>query len=91
MRGALLTEMERRLREEFAASMVEIEDQSHLHHGHAGAREGKGHFSLTIVAPDFLGKSRLERHRMIYAALGTLMHTDIHALQIDAQSPEDTG
>ena len=63
-------------------SVLELVDDSHLHAGHAGAREG-GHFTLRIAAPAFAGKRPLECHRLIYAALGALMQTDIHALAID--------
>ena len=64
------------------------QDDSHLHAGHAGAREG-GHYRLQIVSPRFAGLSRIARHRLIYDALGPLVDRGIHALQIDARSPED--
>ncbi len=64
------------------------QDDSHLHAGHAGAREG-GHYRLHIVSPRFAGLSRIARHRLIYDALGPLADRGIHALQIDARSPED--
>ncbi len=73
----------------FAPSHLQVKDQSHLHAGHAGARDGQGHFEVTIIAEAFDGKSRLERHRLIYGALGTLMQTDIHALKINAFSPAE--
>jgi BolA protein len=66
----------------FAPTYLEIIDDSHRHAGHAGARQG-GHFRLRIAAPAFAGKRALECHRMIYAALGELMQTDIHALAIE--------
>lgn len=66
---------------------LEITDESHLHAGHAGAREGKGHFRVTIVADCFRGMAPLKRHRTVYAALGEMMTTDIHALSIDAREP----
>ena len=65
-----------------------VKDQSHLHAGHAGARDGRGHYDVTIVAEAFAGKAPLARHRMIYEVLGTMMETDIHALRIDARAPE---
>ena len=74
---------------EFAPSHLQVKDQSHLHAGHAGARDGLGHFEVTIVAEAFDGKSRIERHRLIYGALGKLMQTDIHALKINAFSPAE--
>ena len=78
------------LADELAPASMQIEDQSHLHAGHAGAREGKGHFQLDIVADAFAGKLPLARHRLVYAALGDMMQTDIHALIINAKAPEET-
>ena len=69
----------------FAPQVLEIRDDSHRHAGHAGARDGRGHFHVRIVSEAFAGMAPLARHRAIYAALGTLMQTDIHALSIDAQ------
>lgn len=63
---------------------LNIIDQSHLHAGHAGAKEGKGHFAVDITTSAFAGKSLIERHRMVYEAVGDLMQTDIHALSIKA-------
>ena len=65
---------------------VVLFDDSAKHAGHAGARGG-AHYRLTIVSPQFAGKSTLARHRLIYAALGDLMHDRIHALSIEAQAP----
>lgn len=65
-----------------------IEDESHRHAGHAGARDG-GHFRLSIVAAAFAGKSTLARHRLVYDAAGDLMRGRIHALAIHAQAPEE--
>jgi BolA protein len=81
--------IEQSLESEFSPSHLQVKDQSHLHAGHAGARDGMGHFEVTIVADAFDGKSRIERHRLIYGALGTLMRTDIHALKINAFSPAE--
>jgi BolA protein len=69
--------------------VLDIEDESHRHAGHAGARDGRGHFRVRIVSAAFTGKSALARHREIFAALGDLMQTDIHALAIDARAPEE--
>lgn len=69
--------------------MLEIEDESHLHAGHAGARDGRGHFRVTVVSARFSGQSRLARHKLVYQALGPLIQTDIHALAIQAFSPEE--
>jgi len=81
------------IRRELTAALkpteLEIEDESHRHAGHAGARDGRGHFRVRIVSAAFIGKSALARHRAVYAALGDLMQTDIHALAIDARTPEE--
>jgi len=68
---------------------LQVKDQSHLHAGHAGAREGKGHFEVTIVSEQFNGVKRIARHRMVYDALGDFMDSDIHALRINAFSPSE--
>ena len=73
----------------FAPCAIVLEDQSHLHRGHAGARGGMGHFALHIVAEQFAGRAPLARHRLIYAALAALMETDIHALSINALCPTE--
>ena len=65
-----------------------IEDESHLHAGHAGAKEG-GHYKITIVAAAFSGQNTVKRHRMIHAAVGDLMRGRIHALSIRAFSPDE--
>ena len=77
------------LQAELRPSYLNVDDQSHLHVGHAGARDGRGHFHVTIISADFEGKNRLARHRMVYAALGELMQTDIHALGIDAYTDDE--
>ena len=68
---------------------IEIVDDSHLHAGHAGAREGGGHYRLKIVSGEFAGKSTVARHRMIYSALGDMMKHEIHALNITACTPDN--
>lgn len=68
----------------FAPALLEVVDDSHKHAGHAGARDGRGHFSVRIRSSAFAGMSALARHRAVYAALGEMMQTDIHALAIDA-------
>ncbi len=75
----------------FAPSRLEVEDDSHRHAGHAGARDGRGHFNVLIVSPAFAGKAPLARHRAVYAALGDMMQTDIHALSIQARTPTEAG
>ena len=70
---------------------LELVDESESHHGHSGWREGGGtHWRLAIVSPRFSGQPTLARHRMVYQALGELMHNPIHALAITARSPEET-
>lgn len=69
------------------ALSLQVEDESHLHVGHAGARDGRGHFRVVVVSAAFDGLSAIARHRAVYAALGDLMDTDIHALSIVAQTP----
>ena len=64
-------------------------DDSHLHAGHAGARDGRGHFRVRIVASQFAGLRPLQRHQLVYRSLGELMQTDIHALNIEALTPEE--
>ena len=82
--------IEDRLRSELTASHVEIEDESHLHAGHAGAREsGGGHFRALIVSERFAGLSRVARQRLVYGALGDLMQTDIHAFAMTTHTPEE--
>ena len=68
---------------------LEIVDQSHRHAGHAGARDGRGHFDVLIVSDTFNGKLPLARHRMVFAVVGDLMETDIHALSIKALSTDE--
>ena len=78
-----------RLREHLSAESVEIEDQSHLHAGHAGAASGGGHYQVLIVAGCFKGLNTLARHRLVYEAVGDLMKKEIHALSIQAYSAEE--
>lgn len=79
-----------RLRERLAPTLIEVIDDSHLHAGHAGARTGKGHFRVRIVAPVFAGLTPLQRHRLIYDSLAQIMAQDVHALSIDASAPADS-
>ena len=78
-----------RLLEVFDPCEVEVQDDSHLHAGHVGAREGGGHFSVRIIAEEFGGLAPLARHRRVYAALGEMMDGPIHALVITALTPEE--
>lgn len=73
----------------FSPQELLIKDQSKLHAGHAGAQDGRGHFDVRIVAEEFAGQSRLQRHQSVYSALGDLLESDIHALRIKALTPEE--
>ena len=73
------------LQRAFAPSALEVRDDSARHAGHAGARDGRGHFDVRIVSAAFAGLAPLARHRAVYAALGEMMTTDIHALSIRAE------
>ena len=82
-----------RMRERLAAlapSAISIEDDSALHVGHAGAASGGGHYTLRLVSPRFDGKSRVERHRLVYDALADLMQREIHALAMVLLAPGET-
>lgn len=68
---------------------LDVRDDSHRHVGHEGAKDGRGHFSVRIVSTAFAGLLPLARHRRVYAALGDMMQTDIHALSIQALAPEE--
>ncbi|MBT2747976.1 BolA family transcriptional regulator [Lysobacter sp. ISL-42] len=72
-----------------APSALEIEDESHRHAGHAGAQDGRGHFRVAVISDAFAGLSPIARHRAVYAAVGELMNTDIHALAISAKTPDE--
>ena len=80
-------ELERILRERLEASHVEVLDESHLHAGHAGAREGGGHFRALIVSPRFEGLNRVQAQRVVYEALADEMKTSIHALALRTMTP----
>lgn len=81
--------LRRRLEEAFEPEELLVKDQSQLHVGHAGAREGKGHFEVMIVSARFANISRVRRHQMIYDALSDLIESDIHALRIKAYAPSE--
>lgn len=81
--------MRERLIADLAPTQLAIEDESHRHAGHAGARDGRGHYRVHVVAAAFSGQPLLARHRRVYAALGDMMQTDIHALALDARAPEE--
>ena len=89
MSSARVALIEQRLRTALSPELLEIRDDSAAHAGHAGARDG-GHFTVRIVAAAFTGKTLLQRHRLVNAALADLMHRDIHALSIKANAPDET-
>jgi BolA protein len=77
------------LEQAFAPARVSVCDDSARHAGHAGARDGAGHFSVRIESQEFSGRSRLERHRLVYKALAHMLPREIHALNIVAVSPDE--
>lgn len=77
------------LQERLQPSRLDVIDDSHRHAGHAGAREGR-HFTVRLTAAAFAGASRVARHRLVYDALRELMPAGIHALAIEARSPDET-
>ncbi len=81
--------IEAKLREQLAPEHLEIVDDSSKHAGHAGARGGGGHYAATIVSNRFEGLNAIQRHRLVYEALGELMKTDIHALSVRALTPKE--
>lgn len=80
--------IEARLRDVLAAVHVEVVDESHLHAGHAGARDGRGHFRVLVVSPRFEGLSKLQAQRLVYSALAEEMSADIHALSMTTLRPD---
>ncbi len=86
MSASLIAE---RLRAALAPLALEVQDDSHLHAGHAGAREG-GHYTVRITGECFTGLSRLARHRLVYDSLGPLTALGVHALAIEARSPDES-
>jgi BolA family transcriptional regulator, general stress-responsive regulator len=83
-----ITGIRERLEKALRPTRLEVIDESHKHKGHAGARDGKGHFRVLIVADAFRGRGRVERHRLVYSALDDLLQTDIHALAVEASANE---
>ena len=84
-----VTLIENRLREVFTPQKIEVRDDSRLHAGHEGAKSGGGHFAVAIVSPAFQDKNLVQRHQMIYQALGDMMKKEIHALSIQAFTPDE--
>jgi BolA family transcriptional regulator, general stress-responsive regulator len=81
--------MREQLSQQLKPLELELTDDSHLHAGHAGARDGRGHYTVRIVAPRFTGLRPLQRHQLVYKALADMMLTDIHALVIIALAPDE--
>jgi BolA protein len=78
-----------RLAENLHPVLCELQDDSQAHAGHAGAASGGSHYSLKIICPQFEGLNRISRHRLVYDAIGDMMHTEIHALAISALAPSE--
>jgi BolA protein len=79
-------DIRRELQATLQPDLLEVQDDSHLHAGHAGAREGR-HFTVRIISARFEGLSRVARHRLVYDALHSLIPRGIHALAIEARAP----
>lgn len=88
MNDSVMRQMRAAIEGALAPAALEIMDDSARHAGHAGARDG-GHFRVRLVAEAFRGRSQLERHRLVYAALGPLMCGAVHAVNIVARTPEE--
>jgi len=86
--GPVASSIDQRLRQALAPTTLEVQDDAHLHAGHAGAREG-GHFTVRIRSTRFVGLARLARHRLVYDSLGALGPLGVHALAIDARAPDE--
>lgn len=86
--GPVAESLAARLRAALDPTQLEVQDDSHLHAGHAGAREG-GHFTLRLRSARFTGLSRLARHRLVYDSLGSLGALGVHALAIEARAPDE--
>jgi len=78
-----------KLQSAFTPDHLKIVDESHFHAGHEGAKEGKGHFNVSMVSDQFAGKSMINRHKMVYEVLADLLESDIHALSIKAKTQEE--
>jgi BolA protein len=86
---ATVSQIRSALESELKPQLLEIVDDSASHAGHAGAREG-GHFRVLVVADAFKGRSQLARHRLVYAAVTTLLGQGVHALSIIARTPDES-
>jgi BolA protein len=88
MRPAL-DELRARLAAAFPEALLELDDESHLHAGHEGAKGGAGHYRVRLVSPRFAGLARVARHRLVYDCIRDWMPDRVHALSIDARSPDE--
>ena len=79
-----------RLQQGLEPVQLEVIDDSHRHAGHAGAADGRGHFTVLVVSKRFEGVGTLKRHKLVYEAVGDMMTTDIHALSIQALAPGES-
>ena len=86
---ARLAEIKARLEAALSPESLQVDDESHLHAGHEGAKDGRGHFRVLVISDRFQGQSAIKRHRMIYQAMDDLMQTDIHALTIEAFTADE--
>lgn len=89
MAGTRIDQLRARLTQHLQPDALEIIDESARHAGHAGAAAGGGHFIVRITSAAFRDRSLIQRHRLVYDAIGDMMHRDIHALSIDARTPEE--
>jgi BolA protein len=89
MSSARVDKIRAQLTTALAPKELEVIDDSHLHAGHAGARDGRGHYTVRIVSPRFAGLRPIARHQLVYQAVSGMMHTDIHALSIVALTPDE--
>lgn len=87
--SARAEKIEQLLNQALTPESIDLSDDSHKHAGHAGAKGGAGHYHLTIVSAQFDGKNTMQRHRMVYAAVGEMMPHEIHALSIKAFAPDE--
>ena len=90
MTNARATMIRERLTRKLQPVKLEIIDESAKHAGHAGAASGGGHFIVNIVSPAFENKTLIQRHRLVYDAVGDIMHSEIHALSIQAKTPQES-
>ena len=90
MSGQRMTKLRERLEQALAPEALDIIDESAKHAGHAGAAGGGGHFIVDITSAAFQGKSLIQRHRLVYDAAGDMMQQEIHALSINARTPEES-